>query len=544
VPGDLHAAGSSGPVASTVGVIGAGTMGSGIAQLACLAGARTLLHDPIPEALERGAEAVRAHLARGAERGRWSKDEADAAGARLEAVEDLDAFAPCALVIEAAPESLELKRDLFGRLSEIVDPACVLATNTSSLQVTELASAADPPERVVGMHFFNPAPLMRLLEVVAGEQSSPEALALARGTGEAMGKHVIVAADGPGFLVNRCGRPFGLEALRALQEGLASVEQIDRICRLGGGFRMGPFELQDLVGIDVGFEVSKSFYEQSFGEPRWRPSLISARMAASGRHGRKAGRGWYVYGEDGGGPPSDPDPPVSGGGDGLLVVAGDGAVAAELADLARGAGWRVAGAEEAGESGDVPFLILDCGADPHEAVLQGGPRAILLAEGSLAALDPEGGAAGFHALPPLGAARLVEATRGPHTSLIAFERTEHVFGTLGKHVEWVGDAPGLVLGRIVAQLVNEAAFALRDGIGSADDVDAGMTLGLNHPRGPLAWADAIGLEHVLAILDALWEEHHDPAYRACPLLRRHVWDGRLGVATGAGFHDHSAGGEA
>jgi 3-hydroxybutyryl-CoA dehydrogenase len=163
---------------------------------------------------------------------------------------------------------------------------------------------------------------------------------------------------------------------------------------------------------------------------------------------------------------------------------------------------------------------------------------VLVAEGSLSALDPEGGAAGFHAVPPLGAARLIEATRGPNTSLLAFERTEHFFETLGKHVEWVGDAPGLVLGRMVAQLVNEAAFALRDGVGSADDIDAGMQLGLNHPRGPLAWGDLMGLDHALAILDGLWEEHHEPAYRACPLLRHHVWDGRLGVQTGAGFHEH------
>jgi 3-hydroxybutyryl-CoA dehydrogenase len=193
---------------------------------------------------------------------------------------------------------------------------------------------------------------------------------------------------------------------------------------------------------------------------------------------------------------------------------------------------------EAEATGDVPFLLVDCGADPMDPPLQGGPRAVLCAEGSLSGLDAEGGAAGFHAVPPLGSARLVEATRGPNTTLLAFERTEHVFGTLGKHVEWVADAPGLVLGRIVAQLVNEAAFAVREGVGSAEDVDAGMMLGLNHPRGPLAWGDAMGLDHALAILDGLWDEHHDPAYRACPLLRQHVWDGRLGVLTGAGFHEY------
>jgi 3-hydroxybutyryl-CoA dehydrogenase len=532
---------SSGPVASTIGVVGAGTMGSGIAQLAALAGARTLVFDAVPEGLENGVERLKAGLAKGAERERWSEDDASAAAARVEAVDGLEDLAPCALVIEAIAESLEAKRGLFEELADVVDPACVLATNTSSLSVTDLAAAVPGPERVVGMHFFNPAPLMRLLEVVAGEQSGEAALALARGTGAAMGKRVIVAADGPGFLVNRCGRPFGLEAQRVVSEGIATIEQVDRICRLGGGFRMGPFELSDLVGVDVGFEVSKSFYAQSYGEPRWRPTLLAQRMAASGRAGRKAGRGWYDYAQDPPWPP-DPDAPAPGGGDGYLVVAGVSVVAEELADLARGAGWTVATPEDAEDSGEIPFLILDCGPDEAIAPLQGGPRAVLCAEGSLSGLDPEGGAAGFHAVPPLGSARLVEATRGPNTSLLAFERTEHVFGTLGKHVEWVGDAPGLVLGRIVAQLVNEAAFALRDGVGSADDIDAGMTLGLNHPRGPLQWGDLMGLDHALSVLDALFAEHHDPAYRACPLLRHHVWDGRLGEITGAGFHAYPSGG--
>ena len=308
---------SSGPVASTIGVVGAGTMGSGIAQLASLAGARTLVYDAMPEGLEKGIERLRGGLAKGAERGRWSAEEAEAAAARVEPVEDLAGLAPCALVIEAIAESLDAKRELFVALAALVDPACVLATNTSSLSVTEIAAPVPHPERVVGMHFFNPAPLMRLLEVIAGELSGQAALALARGTGEAMGKRVIVASDGPGFLVNRCGRPFGLEALRAVGEGLATPEQVDRICRLGGGFRMGPFELSDLVGIDVGFAVSKSFYAQSFGEPRWRPSLLAGRLAAAGRHGRKTGRGWYDYSVDPPWPP-DPDPPVEGGGDGLL----------------------------------------------------------------------------------------------------------------------------------------------------------------------------------------------------------------------------------
>jgi 3-hydroxybutyryl-CoA dehydrogenase len=400
-------------------VIGAGTMGAGIAQLAARSGARTILHDPLPEALQRGAQYARDGLGKEAAKGRLSAAEADAAAARIEPVDELGAFAPCELVIEAAPERLDLKHDLYARLSEeIVSEQCVLATNTSSLLVTAIAASARNPERVVGMHFFNPAPIMRLLEVVAGVESSTEALDLATATGEAMGKTVIVAKDGPGFIVNRCNRPFGLEALRILQEQIVDIETIDRTMRVEGGFRMGPFELMDLVGIDTGLEISKSFYEQSFGEPRWRPSPITARYVAAGRYGRKSGRGYYDYSSDPYRPP-DPDPPTR---------------------------------------------------------------------------------AGIQAQPAVGG----------------------------------------VLERIVCQVINECAFALGEGVGSAQDIDTGMTLGLNYPRGPLAWADQIGLDHVLAVLEGLWEEYREERYRPAPALRGLVRTGRLGRASGAGFFAYDA----
>ncbi len=519
---------------STIGVAGAGTMGAGIAQLACLSGAQTLLHDPVPEALERGLERIRGQLDRGVERGRIGEQEAVAAAARLEPAAQLEDLAPCELVIEAAPESLELKASLFGRLADgIVAEDCVLATNTSSLLVTAVAAAVARPERVVGMHFFNPPPVMRLLEVVAGEESSPEALALARAAGEAMGKHVIEAADGPGFLVNRCNRPFGLESLKLLQEGIAGIEEIDRVCRLGGGFRMGPFELMDLVGIDTGLDVSRSFYEQSFGEPRWRPSPITARYVAAGRHGRKSGRGYYDYGRDPYRPP-DPEPRTAGGAGGLVVVAGETPLAVELAETAKDAGWQV---EASAGSSEVPALILDCtaGAEEPAEPLQGGPLAICCAAGSLAALDPGGNAVGFHALPPLAESGLVELTRGPESAESAATAAERFFATLGKHTAWVGDAPGLVLGRIVCQVINEASFALAEGVGSAEDIDAGMVYGLNYPRGPLRWADAVGVDYVLTVLDALFEERREERYRAAPFLRELVLSGRVGRQTGEGF---------
>jgi len=405
--------------ARVIGVVGAGTMGSGIAQLAARSGAHTLLYDPLAEALQRGATRARDGLAKEAAKGKLGAEEADAAAARIEPVEALEAMAECELVIEAAPERLELKHELYGRLAEIVSDECVLASNTSSLLVTAIASVVPHPERVVGMHFFNPAPLMRLLEVVAGALSDERSLALADATGAAMGKTVIRAQDGPGFLVNRCNRPFGLEALRLLQERIADVETIDRIVRVEGGFRMGPFELMDLVGIDTGFEISKSFFEQSFYEPRWRPSPITARYVAAGRCGRKSGRGYYDYSRDPHRPP-DPDPP-----------AGDAEV----------------------------------GVQP---------------------------------------------------------------------------AAGGVLERIVCQVINECAFALGEGVGSAHDIDTGMVLGLNYPRGPLAWADEIGLGHVLAVLDSLWEEYREERYRAAPVLRRLVREDHLGRTTGTGFFEHRA----
>jgi 3-hydroxybutyryl-CoA dehydrogenase len=518
----------------TIGVAGAGTMGSGIAQLGCLSGARTLLHDPIPDALERGVAQIEHHLERGAARGRWTQEEAAAAAQRLQRAPALGDLAASELVIEAAPERLELKRELFARLSDLVSEDCVLASNTSSLLVTAIAGAAERPERVVGMHFFNPPALMRLLEVVAGEQSSDRAIAVARAAGEAMGKHVIEAVDGPGFLINRCNRPFGLEGLRLLQERIAPLEEIDRICRLGGGFRMGPFELMDLVGVDVGLEVSQSFYQQSFGEPRWRPSPISVRAVAAGRLGRKSGRGYYVYG-DGEHRAPDPEPPAVGGGDGVIVLAGETELALELGEAATDAGWETVRPDEADEH-DAPFLILDLtGRDEPDAPLQGGPQAICCAVGSLAALDPGGAAIGFHALPPLNASSLVELTRGPDSTGSAADAAERFFATIGKHTTWVQDAPGLVLGRIVCQVINEAAFALGEGVGSTADIDAGMVHGLSHPRGPMEWADLIGLDHVLSVLDGLADELREDRYRAAPALRRLVLSGRLGRQTGEGF---------
>ncbi len=539
----------AGEPARIVGVLGAGTMGAGIAQLACRSGAETLLFDPIPAALEKGRERVLEGLRREAAKGKIDTEQAEQAGTRLQTVGELDALAHCELVIEAVPERLDLKHEIYGRLSEIVSPECVLATNTSSLPVTAIAAGASNPERVVGMHFFNPAPVMALLEVIAGVRSGEPALALARATGLAMGKTVIDANDGPGFLVNRCNRPFGLEALRMLAERIAPIETIDRIVRMEGGFRMGPFELMDLVGVDTGLQVSESFYELSFGEPRWRPSPISARYAAAGMHGRKSGLGYYDYSAlaDGGRyREEDPPPPEPSAGEGVLVISGEGVLASELRDAARTAGYELRSPHEP-SGGVLPALVVECDREPAdadpdgaaaEAAERGAARLVLCARGSLSALDPAGSAVGFHVLPSFEHARLVELTRSETSSPLAAERAERLLHALGKHVAWVGDAPGLVLGRIVCQVINESAFALGEGVGEAADIDTGMLLGLSHPRGPLEWADAIGLDHVLGVLDALRREYGEERYRAAPELRRRVAAGQTGRAAGGGFFDY------
>ncbi len=290
-----------------IGVVGAGTMGAGIAQVAALGGYETRLYDPVPAALETGLENLHAALNKGATKGLWSEVEADEASGRAGGAHSLGDLAECDLVVEAAPEDLSLKRELFASLAEACGPATILASNTSSLPVTAIAALVPQRERVVGMHFFNPPALMKLVEVVATEDSAPAALNATAEVGRRMGRTPIRAKDSPGFIANRLARPFTLESLRMLAEGLADAETIDRVCRLGGGFRMGPFELIDLIGLDVNLSVARSFYAQG-GEPeRWRPSKIQEELVAEGRLGRKSGQGFYKYD---GNKRREPDPDI------------------------------------------------------------------------------------------------------------------------------------------------------------------------------------------------------------------------------------------
>ena len=280
-----------------IGVLGAGTMGAGIAQVAAQAGLETLVYDVSQEFIDKGLGRIRGFLQRSRERGKLTAEQEEQIVARLSSSLKLEDCEGCSLIIEAAPEKLELKQDLFKKLDAICGPETLLATNTSSFSVTAIAGATQKPERVLGMHFFNPPPLMALVEVIQGDRTSAAAMDQATSIARGMGKTPVRTKDTPGFIVNRVARPFYNEALRILGDGVASVETIDRIMKGAGGFPMGPFELMDLIGIDVNFAATESLYQSFFNDPRFSPSPIQQRMVQAGNLGRKTGRGFYTYGE-------------------------------------------------------------------------------------------------------------------------------------------------------------------------------------------------------------------------------------------------------
>jgi 3-hydroxybutyryl-CoA dehydrogenase len=282
---------------TTVGVVGAGTMGTGIAYAAAISSMRVILYDVSPGSLSRGMARLASDLTKGVEKGKIAPDESASALARIRAASSIDDLKECDIVVEAVVEDLPLKQELFRTLGELCSEKTILATNTSSLSVTAIAAGVRRPERVVGMHFFNPAHIMKLVEVVQGHRTALETVESTRRIAAGMGKTPVSAKDTPGFIVNRVARPFYGEALRLLGEGVTTVEEIDRILTLEGEFKMGPFALMDLIGIDINFAVTRSMYEQTFGEPRYRPHPIQQQMVSAGLLGRKTKRGFYAYPE-------------------------------------------------------------------------------------------------------------------------------------------------------------------------------------------------------------------------------------------------------
>jgi 3-hydroxybutyryl-CoA dehydrogenase len=494
-------------------------MGAGIAQVAARAGLEVLLYDIAPASLEAGLGRIRSSLDRFVQKGRLQLADREAAMGRIVATTQLSDFQAVDMVIEAVPEVLELKLKLFRQLDQICSPDVVLATNTSSLCVTEIAAGTKRQDRVAGMHFFNPVPLMQLVEVVSGFRTSAATVALMTELATALGKTPVQAKDTPGFIVNRVARPFPGEALRLLGDGVAGVEQIDRVARLAAGFRMGPFELMDLVGMDVNLAVNRSVFEQFFGDPRFRPHPLQVQMVKAHLLGRKTGRGWYRY--EGDTAVNGPTPARYSAGaraPGLaevesVYVRGD----QEMARLVAEAGYPLVGSPAKAD-----VLIIHDGM-PH-ACKDG---ALILVEASRACTteialrfhSPER-VVGYGGIPSVAQRHLVEIAPGMRTARASSDEAARFFHSLGRDTEEIHDGPGLIAPRLIACLANEAAYALMEGVATAPDIDTAMRLGVNYPYGPLEWADAIGPDVLLHVLEHLQRQTGDDRYRPCPYLRK------------------------
>ena len=373
-----------------IGVIGAGAMGAGIAQVAAQNGHDVVLYDTKYAALEKARHNYERIFSRLVEKGKWTAEKSAEVLNRVHFENHLDKFEECGLIIEAIVENLDVKKSVFGAIEDVVSENCILASNTSSLSIAAISSAASIPSRVMGVHFFNPAPLMPLVEIIPSLTTAQEKVEEIRALVDSWGKVTVLAKDTPGFIVNRVARPFYSEAIKLYEEGVADIPTIDWALKSIGGFRMGPFELTDLIGHDVNYVVTETVWSQFFYDPRFKPSITQKRLLEAGLYGRKSKRGFYNYAE---------------------------------------------------------------GAD-----------------NSVATED-----------------------------------------------ETVGN---VIVDRILAMLINEAADAVFLNIASVKDIDLAMTKGVNYPKGLLAWADEIGVSTIVDRLNSLHEEYGDDRYRACPLLKR------------------------
>lgn len=468
-------------------------MGRGIAQIAAQAGCRVLLLDARAGAAAEAKDALGKQWGRLVEKGKLSAEAATAASAQLAVATDLSELTYADVVIEAIVEQLDAKRALFRQLDDIVSADCVLATNTSSLSVTAIAAGTARPERVAGFHFFNPVPLMKVVEVVAGALTHPAPLDLLTALAVEWGHTPVRAQDTPGFIVNHAGRGYVTEALAILREGVADVSVVDAILREAAGFRLGPFELLDLTGLDVSHPVMESIYRQYYDDPRYRPSPIAAQRLAAGLLGRKSGRGFYRY--DG---VANPEVPVS------SAPAWAGSVWISDTHPEAAAALRVLAAKLGAtvETGVVPsdtalIVVTPLGTDVSACV-------------AAEALDARR-AIGIDTLLDMGQRRTL--MRSPATDEHLAAQAQSLFAADGVPASLIADSAGFVAQRVLACIVNIGCEIVQQGVCSPVDLDRAVELGLAYPKGPLAWGDQLGAARLLAILNALFERTGDMRYR-------------------------------
>ena len=486
----------------TIGVLGSGAMGRGIVQVAAAGGINVFMMDAKPGAAAEAREFIGKMLQRAAEKGSMSKEDAAAALARVTVVNTLADFKPCHAVIEAVVENLDVKRQVFGELENIVAADCILASNTSSLSVTTIAAKLKTPQRFAGFHFFNPVPLMRLVEVIAGLQTEEWVCEALTVIGKRMTREPVRCTDAPGFLVNQVGRGFTLEASHLVYEGVSTFADVDRVMRDVCGFRMGPFELMDLTGLDVTQPASKMICDQFFGEPRYRPNLIMQSRYEAGVLGRKTKNGFYKY--DAEMKPAVPAeaPAPTARPDSVWISKADAKGYTVLSELLSKMGANV-------ESGAIPSakalcLVTPIGEDAtHCAVEQ--------------ELDPKRTIA-VDTLFPMVKRRTIMTTS---VTDAAYRDAAHgLFASDGVPVTVCHDSPGFIAQRIVAMIVNIGCSIAQSRTAVPADIDKAVTLGLNYPNGPFRFADTLGVERIHRVLSSMYRIYGDQRYRPVIWLTR------------------------
>lgn len=482
-------------------------MGAGIALAAAIAGFGVDLVEPDTAARERATE----RIAKDAQRAG-----AGEAAARITYLSGVQSTNPAFLAIEAVPERLDLKRHVFRSFGDALGPQALLATNTSSLSVADIADGMESPQRILGLHFFNPPVVMKLVEVIYTQATSDEAIERARAFVEQLGKTPVLAADTPGFIVNRVARPFYLQSLRAYEAGVAPIEDLDRLAR-GVGFRMGPFELMDLIGLDVNLATTDSVFERT-GADRFEAVPVQRALVAENRLGRKTKAGFYDYSE--GVPKWDdsmPAPPQEINSDERVVIIGFGGLALELEERLRGAYAHVRRWENEETLDEIPLdttILIDVGDGasdrsallqlldstlPGETVIFADAYATDLAAAADRLQFPDR-LAGYGILASLEQQRVVEIVDSETTADETLELAQELFEAIGRRVVLTAGVPGLFLGRTVASIVNEAVYVVDEQIATPEDVDLAMQLGTNYPLGPIAWGREIGGDRVRRIL--------------------------------------------